>query len=405
MKQIPNITPRFYGYDNYPRDEEGKILLDRADDGRIIIKRRNTVSIGNKGLIALCDGAKIAIADWVDLRRGFYLEENNGKKKYHHCIGGSDAGAILGVSSYSSALDIYNAKKELQPVEHDEATLYRFEYGHINEPLVAQGFAVRSKMDVVKNDAVFFNEKTGFMQANVDYIIRHPDGQLSILEIKTTDANSSVYALAKDGKVPLTYYAQAVLHYPMVLSDGFNIKDIYFAVSIGININDIQFCHFSRDPDGEKELLNAESLFVDRLINNTPPNDTATPTERLERLGLTRSESEPLAVELDDIGKAAVVEIEQLSKEKKRLLDMIAPIEKRIGEKQAIICQQLGKATSSTPINKDGKKYTVKWPSLRRTSFDKTVLENKYPDAYKDAVRETISRRFSISIKEKEDKS
>ena len=257
-------------------------------------------------------------------------------------------------------------------------------------------------MDVVKNDAVFFNEKTGFMQANVDYFIRHTDGQLSILEIKTTDANSSVYALAKDGKVPLTYYAQAVLHYPMVLSDGFNIKDIYFAVSIGININDIQFCHFSRDPDGEKELLNAESLFVDRLINNTPPNDTATPTERLERLGLTRSESEPLAVELDDIGKAAVVEIEQLSKEKKRLLDMIAPIEKRIGEKQAIICQQLGKATSSTPINKDGKKYTVKWPSLRRTSFDKTVLENKYPDAYKDAVRETISRRFSLTVKKEE---
>lgn len=402
MINIPNITPHFYGYDNYPRDEEGKILLDRADDGRIIIKRRNTVSIGNKGLIALCDGAKIAIADWVDLRRGFYLEENNGQEEYHHCIGGSDAGAILGVSSYSSALDIYNAKKELQSVDHDEATLYRFEYGHINEPLVAQGFAVRSKMDVVKNDAVFFNEKTGFMQANVDYFIRHPDGQLSILEIKTTDANSSVYALAKDGKVPLTYYAQAVLHYPMVLSDGFNIKDIYFAVSIGININDIQFCHFSRDPDGEKELLNAESLFVDRLINNTPPNDTATPTERLERLGLTRSESEPLAVELDDIGKAAVVEIEQLSKEKKRLLDMIAPIEKRIGEKQAIICQQLGKATSSTPINKDGKKYTVKWPSLRRISFDKTVLENKYPDAYKDAVRETISRRFSLTVKKEE---
>lgn len=401
MKQIPNITPRFYGYDNYPRDDDGKILLDRAEDGKIVIKRRNTISIGGKGLLALCDGSKISLTDWQDLRRGFWLEDADGRMKYHYCVGGSDAGAILGASPYSTAQDIYNAKKSMKQEVISDETDYMFEYGHKNEPLVAQGFANRTKLTVFKNDCVFFNESTGFMQANVDYFVKHPNGTLSILEIKTTNPNSSTFSLAKDQKkVPPTYYAQAVLHYPMALSTGFNIVGTYFAIACDNSLNNIQFCHFERDIKNEQVLLQAEKDFVDCLNNEVPPKDTTDPSVWLEKSGLKQTEAQPVAVDLDDTAKAAVDELEQLYKEEKRISDMLSPIKKRKEELQAIICKQIGDASSSTTYLKNKKYYTIHWNSYTRKTIDKTVLENKYPDAFADSVRNSVSRKFSISVKE-----
>lgn len=411
MIKIPNITPHFYGYDNYPRDDDGKILLDRAEDGKIIIKRRNTINIGNKGLIALCDGAKIAKTDWEDLRRGFYLEEKDGTRKFYFLVGGSDAGAIYGVSPYSTALDVFYAKTRSFLKEYDESTLYRFDYGHINEPLVAQGFAIRTKMTgedsddwsrpiVVKNDAVFFNERSGFLMANVDYFVRHPDGQLSILEIKTTDVNSPVYALAKEGKVPLTYYTQAVLHYPMVLSDGFNIKDTYFAVAAGNNIEGIQFCHFGRELEGERKLFEAEKLFVDSLINNTPPADTATPEQQLEKSGLKHAISKPIAVELSDTAIAAVSELLSVSEEKERVSEMLKGISKRESELQSLICKDLGDAECSTPFCINGVRFSAHWKSNVRETLNKDVVKAHAPELYDRAVKKTVQRRFSIKKEE-----
>lgn len=399
MKQIPNKTPRFYGYDNYPRDDEGKILLDRAEDGKIIIKRLNTIAIG-EGLLALCDGAKIAPNDWVDLRRGFYLEEADRSRKFHYCIGGSDAGAVKGLSSFSSPLDIYNAKKTMEEPNYTDETDYLFKYGHQNEPLIAEGFAALTKMEVFKNDAVFFNEKTGFVQANVDYFIREPgpDHKISILEIKTTNQNSSTYQNAANNEVPLTYYTQAVLHYPLALRDGFNVHDIYFAIGCDNILGNIRICHYKRCVEKEDELLQAEKQFVDCLHNDTPPKDTSGPVQRLERSGLKQADVKPIAVKLDDIAKAAAAELLALNVQEKNLNAQLNPIKKRKEELQAIICQQIGDASMSVPFNIGEKKYVAKWSGTTRETVDKTVLKNKYPTVYEDTVIKTISRKFSLSL-------
>lgn len=170
MKKIIDITPHFKGYDeSYSRNDDGKILLPRAEDGYIIIYRQNTLDYGN-GLIGICDGSKIAESEWVDLRKGFWLVEKTNERNFHWCVGGSDSGAVLGVSKYSDSGKIYDTKKSLVQEEVSADNQYRFDYGHINEELIAQGFAELTKLEVVKNNTVFFNLKTGFMQANVDFL-------------------------------------------------------------------------------------------------------------------------------------------------------------------------------------------------------------------------------------------
>ena len=400
MKSIPNKTPPFFGYDNYPKDENGKILLDRAEDGKIVIKRKNTISIGSGGLLALCDGSKIAERDWQDLRRGFYLEEQDGTKKYHFCCGGSDAGAVAGVSSYSTALDIYNAKKQISDQEISDSTDYLFKYGHRIEPLIAEGFAALTKLDVFKNDAVFFNEKIGFMQANVDYFVKEVNGGVSILEIKSTSPNSTTAQLANKKQVPPTYYTQAVLHYPLALSGGFNIAGIYFAIGMDNVLSNIKICHYGRDLEGEKELLNSERDFVDRLINDTPPEDTASPVETLEKSGLQHTEAKPIMIDLDDTAKAAAAEYAALCVEENRINEQLNPIKDRKEELKAIICAQLGEAESANPFNFDGKVYNIKWKSSVTETVDKTVLRTKYSEVFDDTVKTNMTRRFYFSTKE-----
>lgn len=399
MKGIKNLTPHFYGYDNYPRDEEGKILLDRADDGRIVIKRTNTLSFGS-GLLALCNGAKISEEDWKDLRRGFYLEESNGTRKYHYCIGGSDAGAVAGKSSYTTAYEIYEAKKFGKDKEISDQTEYMFKYGHLNEALIAEGFATRTKLTVYKNDCVFFNTSTCFMQANVDYFVKVPNSKnkVYILEIKTTSPDSTIYQMSKEEKVPPTYYAQAVLHYPLVLSPAFNIVGTFFAIGCDNNIDRLNFCFFGRDEVGEKNLLEIEKEFADRLVNDNPPKDTSTPEQRLEKSGLKTTVAQPIAVELSPSAKSAAAELLAIKAQIQPLKKQLDEYNKRCDELQAILCEDLGEAASSTPFPIKGKKYTISYNSFTKESYDKTVLKCKYPDISldPDVHKKSTYRKFSM---------
>lgn len=104
MKKIINITPIYSGYNQYPLDENGKIKLPRNNEGLIQIYRKNTVNYRN-GLIGLLDGSKIATKDWQDLRKCFVLIENDGTEHKHWCIGGSDSGALLGISQFETPLE------------------------------------------------------------------------------------------------------------------------------------------------------------------------------------------------------------------------------------------------------------------------------------------------------------
>ncbi len=397
MNSIKNITPQFYGYKDYSKNNDGKIMLDRADDGKIVIKRKNTINFGN-GLLALCDGTKVSEIDWQDLRRGFYLEEDDGKKAFHYCIGGSDAGAVLGLSPYSTALDVYNVKKHINEQAISNDTDYLFKYGHYVEPLIAQGFATLTKLEVFKNDCVFFSETTGFMIANVDYFVREKKGGVSILEIKTPSPDSATAKLAKDGQIPPHYYTQAVLHYPLVLSPAFNVVGTYFAVGSDNILSNIKICHFGRDHEGEKKLLQGENDFVDRLNKDAPPKDS--PENRLEKSGLKQTEAKPAAIDLNEAAKAAAVEFAALSAEEKKINEQLTPIQKRKAELQAVICEQLGDAAMATPFIANGKTFTVKWSSYKRESIDKNVLKHQFPDAFAATVQTSVSRKFALSSKE-----
>ena len=124
--------------------------------------------------------------EWLELRR--------------HSIGGSEAGALLGLNPYASSLTLYLDKKGLsKPKETNEA----MRIGTDLEEYVAKRFEEKTGKKVRKDNFMYMHDEYDFITANVD---REIVGENSGLECKTMSAFND-YDL-EGGEVPAYYFNQ-----------------------------------------------------------------------------------------------------------------------------------------------------------------------------------------------------
>ena len=105
-------------------------------------------------------------------------------------IGGSDVAAILGISPFRTARDLYDDKLNIASAVDDTGNWVALEMGHLLEPLVAQIFTKKTGLEVFQIKKMFRHPQYPFMLADVDYFVRLPNGKIAILEIKTTNYNA-----------------------------------------------------------------------------------------------------------------------------------------------------------------------------------------------------------------------
>ena len=124
-------------------------------------------------------------------------------------IGGSDIGAICGVSPFSSARQIYfNKTGQFQDaLKPGAAAQERMRFGHLLEPIVADEFARRTGKKLLEIDATFCHKDFPWRRANVDRLIVDDDGKpYGILECKTTsEYNNDEW---EEGEILLSYMYQ-----------------------------------------------------------------------------------------------------------------------------------------------------------------------------------------------------
>ena len=117
-------------------------------------------------------------------------------------LGGSDVGAVLGMSEYSSPYTIWAEKTgKLPPFEGNEWT----KLGNDLEGYVAQRFTEASGLKVVNDSSTWRNDKYPHLHANID---RRVVGMKAGVECKlTSEFNAKKY---KNGEFPDRFYAQCV---------------------------------------------------------------------------------------------------------------------------------------------------------------------------------------------------
>lgn len=124
----------------------------------------------------LVDTAALSEAEWLAWRR--------------KGIGGSDVAAILGISPWRTARDLYDDKLGIASAQDDSANWVALEMGHLLEDLVARIFSQKTRYHVFQVKKMFRHPRHPCMLADVDYFVTLPDGNTAILEIKTTNYNA-----------------------------------------------------------------------------------------------------------------------------------------------------------------------------------------------------------------------
>lgn len=157
-------------------------------------------------------------------------------------IGGSDAAAVLGISPFRTGLDLYYDKLG-QPVEDDEQNWVAKEVGTLLEDLVARIFTKKTGLEVCPMPVMFQHPDHPWMLADVDRLVKLPDGNTAVLECKTTNYNARD-KWEYDGKpiVPQYYEAQG-RHYMAVM----NLSRVYFCCLYGNSEDDVIIRSIDRD--------------------------------------------------------------------------------------------------------------------------------------------------------------
>ncbi|ABR31320.1 hypothetical protein SU69_07490 [Thermosipho melanesiensis] len=297
---------------------------------------------------------KMSYEEWKELRR--------------KGIGGSDAAPALGLSRWKSPLRLYLEK--IGEIKSDVDTEAAY-WGNILEDIVAKEFEKRTGKKVKRVNAILIHSKHEWMIANID---RKVVGENAILECKTTSAwNKDEW---KDDEIPQEYIIQ-LQHYLAVT--GYD--KAYIAVLIGGN--KFIWKELERDDELINMIIEGERKFWKMVENRTPPelDGSKDANEILEYLYPKAEEGsyielpayENLIDEIQSLN-AQIKQLEELKAEKENKL------KEAIGEHEMAVVG----------------KYKVIWKNITSNRFDSRTFKKEYPDLYKQFLKTSTYRRFTI---------
>lgn len=294
--------------------------------------------------------------EWLSLRR--------------HYIGGSDAGAVVGLNPYKSAYTLWAEKTGKIP--EFEGNLIT-EVGSYLEDFVAKLFERETDKKVRRKNRMLVNDKYPFACADVDRVIV---GENAILECKTTNSFPAMRKF-KNGEYPESWYCQ-MTHY--LAAGGYD--KAYLAVLIGCR--EFKVFELERDEDEIKALMSAEAVFWDKVEKNVPPSVDGTDSTA-ETLTTLYPESNDNIVNL--------MAYEADLKQYMTYTSLIKDVEKQRDEVANRIKAFLGESGRG-----ESNRYKVSRTSSSRVSFDSKKFASDHADMDLTAYYKSSNyRTFKVS--------
>ncbi len=300
-------------------------------------------------------------------------------------IGGSDSAAIVGVSPYTTPLQLYLEKTGQWQKQTTDAQEKIFERGNILEPFLRNLFQKDFGFEVEETSQKV-HKTHDYIIANVDGLIREDN---AIIEFKTR-SNFSKYSFGNEltDEIPNHYLLQC--HHYLLVHE--NCNKVYLAVldcnqevlnlltelvkTFGANCKELQALdiklklYIVHKDENHKKLAQLlyekyDIFWNQHVLPQIPPAYSS--FEDVKILFPTSSDNEVVADE----------KIENEIKEIKESEQIIKEIEKKIEEKKSLVCSFLQNA--SKLISSDGKKIAT-WSQSNRKTFDISELKKNHTD-------------------------
>lgn len=291
-------------------------------------------------------------------------------------IGGSDLGAILGVSNFRTELDVYFEKIAEEVVE--ESTSEAAYWGNVLEEVVAAEYAKRTGFKVEKPAGLIRHKQYPFIACNLDYWFIDREGDSHILECKTANQNkASEWGMEGTEQIPQGYLYQ-VAYYAAIT--GSNRVDI--AVLIGGQ--DFRIYRYDKDLELETKLVRVAKKFWQQHVEaGVPPK----PKNEQDTAKLY-PKANGLEVRADNIVLNKVQVLQDLKAREKSLAEEIA-------ELQVYIKDYMQDGES---LIDEGGKLCATWKNRAGgTRLDTKKLQDNYADIYRECSKQSNSYRvFSL---------
>lgn len=285
-------------------------------------------------------------------------------------IGGSDAGAILGLNKWKTPFQVYLDKTE--PIADDEQSESAY-WGITLEDLVAREFTKRTGKKVRRNNRMLISSEYPWMLANLD---REVVGEDAILECKTTNA-----FMAKEwegDEIPASYIIQ-IQHYLAVTG----AKKAYVAVLIGGQ--KFIWKEIDRDEELIQTIIDLERGFwKDHVLKGVPPAlDGSSAAEKYLKKKYALAEP---GSSIDLKGEFN----EQIEKYL-GLQESIKELTAKANAIENLLKSEMGDNEAGfTP------KYQVLWKNVVAARFDSKAFKVQHPDLAERFMKEASSRRFTV---------
>ncbi len=299
-----------------------------------------------------------------------YADHDEWLKIRKQYIGGSDAGAILGMNPYSSPYSVWAEKTGKIPGFEGSITT---KVGNYLEEFVAQMFEDDTGKKVRRCNFTLVNDQYPWACANLD---REVVGEDALLEIKTTNSYINVKKF-RNGEYPEQWYAQ-MTHYLAVTGK----KKAYLAVLS--ECRNFQTFELDRDELEIAALMQAEKEFWDKVKHNTPPAPDGSDST---------SDAIKTIFSMDDGGTVDLFGMDQLFRQRKIFADLKKDTEEHIAEIDNQIKVQMGSASKATCGN-----YTVSWKMQKTAGLDREAIKRDFP-GFDPAKYQGSSRVFRVTEK------
>ena len=294
-------------------------------------------------------------------------------------IGGSDVGAICGVSPFTSARQIYLNKTGQYPdsMQPNEAAKERMHFGHILEPVVADEYAKRTGAKLITLEATMQHKEHPWALANIDRLIVDDAGNpIGILECKTTgEYNNDEW---EGGEILMSYIYQ-LNWYLWILG----LERGAFACLVGGN----KFNYY--DVFRNDELLNdviipaAKSFWFDNVLALKEPEMQSTDTEFANGIYSAVVKNSEIVLD-DDVANDLARTIFECKANIKELTATMEEAQNRI--KDRIKDNEIGYT----------KDYTIKWSPRAQMRVDTDKFKTTFPEIYAQVLKKIEFRAMYV---------
>lgn len=299
-------------------------------------------------------------------------EQRKARKKG---IGGSDVAAILGATSYATAVDVFLEKTTDYVRSFDEESDACF-FGNYFESAIIARFIDRYPQKFTKSpelDTIYDKENT-VLFANLDALLE--DG--SVLEAKTVgEFTAYKWGEPFTDQIPNEYLLQ-VMHYAGVC----NPPNVFIAALFGVN--DFRVYEYKRNREYEQIIRDlCLSFWENNVLKNIPPEPQE--LEDCRKLWTTA---------IRDSQKYASVEIIRDVQSLKSIRGIIKDYEEEENRLKKSICEFLKDEESI--IDGAGKKL-VTWKNQSTKRFILDEFKKDHPLLYQQYLAEKSTRVLRIN--------